>query len=420
MAKRIGRPPTPFDIVDPLLTLLVIERESAVSIADRLSVSRMTVVRWARRLDIPLDMGKLGGMAHSINTAPITPSPTRRYHRLTIDDRLTIQAGLQSTPPLSMRAIAAQLGVSPSTVSREIHRHRITSYTGYRPGITYSAAGAHGRAGAVQARKRHRAKRLDDPWMRAHVINGLNDRCSPEQVAGRLRRDLPGRKDLHVSHETIYQALYVQGRGSLRHELAVVKAIRSGRTSRKPQSKLPRRSNRPWLEGARITDRPPQAADRAVPGHWEGDLVVDAHGGGLVTVVERRSRFTLVRKLPGNRESATVTGLVEEMIQSLPEAVFSTLTWDQGQEMAEHAKITVATDCQVFFCDPHSPWQRPTNENTNGFVRDYFPKGTRFDDTVTDEEVRLMQDQLNRRPRKVLGYATSAEVLADIITGTVG
>jgi IS30 family transposase len=283
----------------------------------------------------------------------------------------------------------------------------------------YSAAAAHTVAAATQVSKKHRSKRLDNPCIRAHVIDGLNDKCSPQQVAGRLRREYPDRKDLHVSHETIYQALYLQGAGSLRHELAVVKALRSGRASRKPQSKLPRRSNRPWLEGACLVDRPPVAADRAVPGHWEGDLVVDNDTGGLVTVIERRSRFCLVRKLPDCRDSQTVTGLVTEMIKSLPEALFETLTWDQGQEMAEHARITVATDCGVYFCDPHSPWQRPTNENTNGLVRDYFPKGTRFDESVSDDDVQAMQDQLNRRPRKVLEYATPAEVLAGIVLADV-
>lgn len=195
----------------------------------------------------------------------------------------------------------------------------------------------------------------------------------------------------------------------------MVKTLQLGWTTRKPQSKLPRRSSRPWLEGALLADRPPQASDRSVPGHWEGDLVVDSHGGGLVTVFERRSRFSLVRKLPCNRESVTVTGLVLDMIVSFPEALFSTLMWDQGQEMAEHLSITVATDCQVFFCDPHSPGQRPTNENVYGLVRDYYPKGTVFDESIKDEDIQVLQDQLNPRPRKFLGFATLAEVLADLL-----
>jgi IS30 family transposase len=415
VTRHPRRPRLPFDILDELFRLLLIDTWPRSAIAEHLNINRKTVIAWARRLGLPdRPPGRIPTMPTTIVAAPAPPRPTA-YHHLTVEDRMTIQAGLQSDPPLSVRAIAGQLGVAASTVSREIRRNRIIEYDKTSLSPVYSAAGAHGRAHVRQARKTHRPKRLDDPWLRAHVINGLNDRCSPQQVAGRLRRDYPDRKDLHVSHETVYQALYVQGRGSLRHELAVVKALRSGRTGRKPQSKLPRRTSRPWLDGALLTDRPPQAADRSVPGHWEGDLVVDSHTGGLVTVIERRSRFSLIRKLPNNRESATVTGLVQDMIASLPEALFSTLTWDQGQEMAEHPSITVATDCQVYFCDPHSPWQRPTNENTNGLVRDYYPKGTLFDESITDEEIQAMQDQLNRRPRKVLGFATPAEVLADLL-----
>src|SRR5699024_6130894 len=152
----------------------------------------------------------------------------------------------------------------------------------------------------------------------------------------------------------------------------------------------PRRSNGPWLESPRLVDRPPVAAHRAVPGHWGGELVVDNDTGGVVTAIERRSRICLVRKLPGCRDSQTVTRLLSAMIESSTAALFETLTWDQGQEMAEHARITVGTDCGVYFCDPHSPWQRPSNENTNGLVRDYFPKGTRFDESVSDDDVQAM------------------------------
>lgn len=403
-------------VIDAALNLLVLDGLPAMTIADRLRIGMTTVKRWAAAWGIPLQMGQHGGMRITLSPAPTSDHTTAAYHRLSLEDRVTIQAGLQSNPPLTMRTIAAQIGVSPSTVSREIRRHTV-KYGIQAP--LYSAAGAHARAATIQSRKKHRARRVDDPWIRAHVIDGLNDKCSPQQVAGRLRYEYPDRKDLHVSHETVYQALYLQGAGSLRHELAVVKALRSGRTTRKPQSRLPRKSNRPWADGVRLVDRPSEAADRAVPGHWEGDLVVDKETGGLITVIERRSRFSLIRKLPDCRESTTVTGLVTEMIQSLPDALFATLTWDQGQEMAKHAAITVATDCQVFFCDPHSPWQRPTNENTNGLVRDYFPKGTRFDESVTDEQVQAMQDQLNRRPRAVLGYATPAEVLAEVLNEAI-
>lgn len=416
----MGRQPLSFTVLDSFFTHLVINRATVAASMRLAEISHDTAARWSRQLGIATKFGNLGGMPRTLRIDPSAPARNRSYRRLTIDDRLTIRAGLQSSPALSVRAIAAQIGVHYSTVSREINRHRLDVHTGQqRSGGNYSAAAAHGRAATTQARKKHRLRRVDDPWIRAHVVDSLNDKCSPQQVAGRLRREYPDRKDLHVSHETIYQALYLQGAGSLRHELAVVKALRSGRTGRKPKSKLPRKSNRPWVEGARLVDRPPEAADRAVPGHWEGDLVVDNETGGLITVIERRSRFSLIRKLPDCRESTTVTGLVTEMIQSLPDALFTTLTWDQGHEMAKHAAITVATDCRVFFCDPHSPWQRPTNENTNGLVRDYYPKGTRFDESVTDEDVQAMQDQLNRRPRAVLGYATPAEVLAEVLVENV-
>lgn len=411
--------PVPFDRLDAFFVCLLVDRLTVKTSVKRAGIGYQTARRWLRRLGITIQFGKLGGMPATICTRPPAPTGRRSYRHLTFEDRMTIQAGVQSNPPLSTRSIATQLWVHYSTVARELQRHRFDTYADSGPGAAYSAAAAHTVAAATQVSKKHRSKRLDNPCIRAHVIDGLNDKCSPQQVAGRLRREYPDRKDLHVSHETIYQALYLQGAGSLRHELAVVKALRSGRASRKPQSKLPRRSNRPWLEGARLVDRPPVAADRAVPGHWEGDLVVDNDTGGLVTVIERRSRFCLVRKLPDCRDSQTVTGLVTEMIKSLPEALFETLTWDQGQEMAEHARITVATDCGVYFCDPHSPWQRPTNENTNGLVRDYFPKGTRFDESVSDDDVQAMQDQLNRRPRKVLEYATPAEVLAGIVLADV-
>lgn len=409
----------PSTVIDEALRMLVIERLLVQAIAAVMGVGITSVKRWASCWGIPLRKGKYGGMAITIvhHRQAVLKRPA--YHRLTFDDRITIQAGLQSNPPLSVRAIAAQIGVSHSTVSREITRHRV-AFGVQEP--RYSAAGAHGRALVMQAHKEHRRKRLDDPWLRAYVVNALNDKYSPQQIAGRLRREFPDRKDLHVSSETIYQALYVQGRGTLRHELAVVKALRSGRTGRKPRSRLGRKPSRPWLDGVRLADRPPEADDRRVPGHWEGDLVVDGCGGGLVTLVERRSRFTLSRKLPtcsSAKSSRTVTGIVQDMIASVPEAVFSTLTWDQGSEMAEHARITVATDCEVFFCDPHSPWQRPTNENTNGLVREYYPKGTRFDSSVSDSDVQAMQDQLNRRPRKVLEYATPAEVLGDMLLAGV-
>ena len=263
---------------------------------------------------------------------------------------------------------------------------------------------------ADQARHRTgKPKLLAGSRLRQVVVGGLNDKLSPEQISGRLRRDFPGRHDMQVSPETIYQALYVRGVGGLRHELTVEKALRQGRTRRKPRSQLAPRSNRSWIGNATISERPPAAKDRAIPGHWEGDLVIGTEGrSALINLVERRSRFQLISRLDVH-DTATVTSRLVEMVTALPYR-FDSLTWDQGIEMAGHADFTIATGITVWFADPHSPWQRPTNENSNGLIRDYYPKGTDFTQ-VPDTDIAAMQDQLNRRPRKTLQYATPAETL---------
>ena len=226
----------------------------------------------------------------------------------------------------------------------------------------------------------------------------------------------PDRAEMQVSHETIYQALYVQGRGALRHELTVVKALRSGRTGRVPRSKLPARSNRPWLDGARLVGRPAEVQDRAVPGHWEGGLVVGPENSGIVTLVERTPRYALLGRLPGMRDSATVTDVLARMIEDLPAVLTKTITWDQGSEMADHATFTIKTNCPVFFCDPHSPWQRGSNENTNGLIRDFYPKGTNFNE-VTDADLAETQHLLNIRPRHTLGFHSPNAKLDQLING---
>lgn len=309
-----------------------------------------------------------------------------------------------------MRRIAAELGVNVSTVSREIRWHRVEHHGVFR----YDAELAHYQA--LQRQFRLRRAKLDRPVLRAQVVSRLNERFSPQQVAADLQVSFPDDPEMHVSHETIYQALYVQGRGALRQELAVVKALRSGRTGRLPASKLPPRNTRPWLDGARLSNRPAEVSDRAVPGHWEGDLVVGPGNSGIVTLVERSTRYALLRRLPGRRDSATVIEVLQEMIADLPAELTKTITWDQGAEMAQHARFTVATGCQVFFCDPHSPWQRGSNENTNGLIRDIHPKGTNFNH-VTDQELAETQRLLNIRPRQTLGWRTPASMLNELING---
>jgi IS30 family transposase len=358
-----------------------------------------------------MEMMRSGG--GGVRPMPVDADPPgvgdRRYRRLTLPGRSFIQAALTLPEPLALRAIARELGVDVSTVSREVSGNRVEH--GGR--LHYDAELAHYRA--MIRRPRPRDQKLDEPLLRSAVVSRLNDKFSPQQVAADLRITFPNRAEMQVSHETIYQALYVQGKGALGQELTVVKALRSGRTSRVPQSKLPRRSSRPWLEGARLVDRPAEVADRAVPGHWEGDLVVGPENSGIVTLVERATRFALIGRLPGMRDSETVTGVLQQMIASLPAALVKTITWDQGTEMADHARFTIATGCPVFFCDPHSPWQRGSNENTNGLIRDFYPKGTNFNH-ITDTDLAEMQRLLNIRPRQTLGWRKPGDMLNQLIT----
>jgi IS30 family transposase len=385
---------------------LLLDGCNAYEAAAQVGVAARTVGRWAMLAGVELAKGRRGGI---VAARPPLPPASGHGRRLSSADRVVIEARLRLG--VSMRGIAREIGVAASTVSREVRRGRLCS----RGHAWYDARIADHRAQGMRARPKTR--RVDTCWsLRTAVIARLNERYSPEQVAGRLRVEFPDRPEMHVSHETIYQALYVQGAGALRHELTVEKALRSGRTGRVPQSKLPRRSSRPWLEGATIDARPAEAADRAVPGHWEGDLVVGPECSGIVTLVERADRFTLIGRLPGARDSQTVIEVLQSMIEALPDELVRTITWDQGTEMAQHASFSVRTQCPVFFCDPHSPWQRPTNENTNGLIREFFPKGTNFNE-ITDAQLAEVQRLLNDRPRKVLGFYTPREKLAARITG---
>ncbi|MBB1482243.1 IS30 family transposase [Tessaracoccus sp. MC1865] len=237
---------------------------------------------------------------------------------------------------------------------------------------------------------------------------------SPEQISGRLKLEFPDREDMWVSHETIYQALYIQTAGSLRHELTVDKALRQGRSKRRPRSKLPAKP-RGWIgEDAVLAKRPEEADDKRVPGHWEGDLIIGSDlRSALVTLDERHTKYTMMRRVCVH-DTFTVTDILTIMARELPASLWRSLTWDQGVEMAAHHRFTDETSCKVYFCDPHSPWQRPTNENSNGLKRQYFPKGTDFT-RVTDAEVAAAEYELNTRPRKGLDYETPAEKLAKLV-----
>jgi IS30 family transposase len=240
-------------------------------------------------------------------------------------------------------------------------------------------------------------------------------KLSPQQIAGRLRINHPDDPEMQVSHETIYQSLYVQGRGSLRAELAA--ALRSGRAMRRPRKPEPGRKFTAIKDMVMISERPAEVEDRAVPGHWEGDLIVGALGSGsaIGTLVERSTGFVMLLHLPGDHSSRTVADAMIAKIKTLPEQLRRSVTWDQGSEMARHKEISIATGIDIYFCEPHSPWQRGSNENTNGLLRQYFPKGTdlAFHGPGILDNVAA---ELNARPRKRHGYLTPAEVLTQLLS----
>ncbi|WP_254885586.1 IS30 family transposase [Streptomyces sp. NA02950] len=330
------------------------------------------------------------------------PSAPSRYlceaDRIHIADRLREKA--------TVRAIAAELGRSPSTISREIRRNRHPGSGQYRP---YAA---QARADARRPRPKRR-KISENPELRAAVQAMLDEKWSPEQVCHALRAQFPDRPEMHVVHETVYQALYVQGRGRLRRELAGT--LRSGRARRKPQKQANCRQPRFTTPMVMISERPAEAEDRALPGHWEGDLIIGKDGKSAIgTLVERATRYAMLLHLPGDHGAEAVLGALTTTVQTLPAQLKRSLTWDQGSEMARHGEFTLATDIPVYFCDPASPWQRGSNENTNGLLRQYFPKGTDLS-AHGPEHLAAVADQLNRRPRKTLGWETPAERLHKLL-----
>jgi IS30 family transposase len=253
------------------------------------------------------------------------------------------------------------------------------------------------------------------------VKDRLEQRWSPLQIARWLRLEFPDRPEQQVSHETIYQAIYFQARGAMRQELARQVALRSGRADRRPQSRAVRagRGNKPWVRDFHISTRPAEVADRAVPGHWEGDLIIGARSASaIITLVERRTRYVMLGALPHGRVSEQVIEVLIELMRRVPAELRKTLTWDQGSEMARHATLTLATDCQVFFCDPHSPWQRGSNENTNGLLRQYFPRSSTDFRKISQTELDAVARQLNGRPRQTLDWHNPAQRLSDYLVAT--
>jgi IS30 family transposase len=321
----------------------------------------------------------------------------------------------------SIRAIARTLGRHASTVKREIdknlHHQRYGSPGRRGPQRrvpwNYSPHRAQIRADN-RARGRSRPARLAvNPRLRGEVQSRLDRKHSPEQIARRLRQEFPDQPEMWVSHETIYQSIYVQGRGALKRELAA--CLRTGRAMRKPRRSGEKRQPR-IKDMVHISERPAEAEDRAVPGHWEGDLITGKENKSAIgTLVERTTGFVMLLHLPERHGAIEVQAAMIAAMSRLPQRLRKTVTWDQGIEMANHAQITLATDVKIYFCDPASPWQRALNENTNGLLRQYFPKGTDLSGYHPDYLV-FVADELNDRPRKRLAWKTPKEALRELLS----
>ena len=332
-------------------------------------------------------------------------SPRQRPRRaLTLSEREEISRGIAAMK--SIHAMALSIGRSPSTVSREIARN-----------------GGRGRYRAVEADARawdracrpKRCKLSQHRRLQRIVAGKLHLDWSPEQISGWLEQTFPQDESLRVSHETIYRSLFVQTRGVLKKEL--MRHLRSRRTMRR--SKHASTDGQPRgqiVDGVSIRERPADIEDRAIPGHWEGDLITGSKNTHIATVVERHSRFTMLVKLNG-KDTASVVSALSKQVRKLPSALRRSLTWDRGMEMAQHRKFTVATNVQVYFCDPQSPWQRGTNENTNRLLRQYFPKGTDLSG-YSQAELNKVALRLNQRPRKTLGFRTPADRLEACVAST--
>ncbi|MCA9835035.1 MAG: IS30 family transposase [Thermomicrobiales bacterium] len=306
----------------------------------------------------------------------------------------------------SLRAIGRAMGRSSSTIKRELDRN--TSESG-----TYQPHAAHRQAVARRPRPKP-AKLAHEGPLRTYLLERLADHWSPEQISRMLPVVFPENQEMRVSTETIYQSIYVQTRGGLRRELTA--ALRSGRTRRVSHRHAEQRTPRFSEPMLMISERPAEVEDRAVPGHWEGDLILGASSrSAIVTLVERSTRYVMLGYLPGGHTAEEVHDVLVEVISTLPEHLRHSLTWDQGAEMAQHRRFTLATNMPVYFCDPSSPWQRGSNENTNGLLRQYFPKGTDLS-VHGPEELARVAAQLNSRPRKTLNWSTPAQRLRDLIS----
>jgi IS30 family transposase len=356
------------------------------------------------RRSIARRLGKNPGSVHDLirDAGGIAPRPrVRSDHHLSLEDRHLIERGLARGE--SLRQVARWIGCAPSSISREVTRH------GGRAG--YDARRAD-RAAWHRARRPKACRLATQHSLRRLVERQLHRQWSPRQISQWLRRRHPHRPELHVSHETIYRSLYVQSRNVLRKELT--QELRRRRVVRVARTATRKGQGRGRIVDAlSISERPPEVADRAVPGHWEGDLIAGRGNSHIATLVERTTRFVILVKVASKETTVVVPALIRQ-IRRLPAHLKRSLTWDRGTELAHHRRFSVATGAQVYFCDPRSPWQRGSNENTNGLLRQYFPKRADLS-TFTQRQLDAVADRLNGRPRETLGFETPAEVITRLL-----
>lgn len=342
-------------------------------------------------------MARTGGLQQRVRE--------RSPRRLSLADREDVSRGLVAGN--SLRQIAARLGRAASTISREV------ASNGHRD--TYRAWQAE-KTAAKRARRPKSLKLAEHPRLCREVERRLLEHWSPQQIAARLVCDYPDDLTMRVSHETIYRSLFVQARGALRKELTA--CLRTGRTQRRSHKRTEHSGTGRLREMVMISDRPAAASDRAIPGHWEGDLIIGKGGRSAIgTLVERSSRYLVLLHLPRGRTAEHVRVALTRQLSKMPAELRRTLTWDQGKEMAEHVRLTVDTNVDVFFCDPHSPWQRGSNENTNGLLRQYFPKSADLS-TYTRANLASVARELNSRPRQTLKWMKPCEVFSRAVASS--
>jgi len=356
--------------------------ETIESIARSLGVNSGTLRGW---------FGATGGIQ--------PPKRVRSERHLSLPEREEISRGLVAGS--SLRQIAQQLGRPVSTVSREIKRNGGAQ--------SYRAAAADVRADET-ARRPKKCRLARNRKLARRVAKDLSRNWSPRQIARRLKRDYAHDRQMQVSHETIYRTLFIQARGALKKELMA--HLRKRRTMRNPKG-VTKAANQAIPDLVSIRERPAEAEDRAIPGHWEGDLLCGTNNSAIATLVERHSRFLILVKVNGKDTTNVINALIDK-VKELPERMMISLTWDQGREMAHHTRFTVATDVKVYFCDPKSPWQRGSNENTNGLLRQYFPHGTDLSQ-YRQTQLDYVSAEMNDRPRQTLDWLKPAEVLSEAL-----